>query len=112
MCLILLNRKARNDKDVLTYSHVCGGCEPIICTSYQQSAIAHGYVDSVDDVRETYKDMCSNGTSAQCRIYFVVLTVQGYATHAIFDDYDSRRMEYITYQGVRTCCRANDAARS
>ncbi len=101
--LILLNRKARSDKVVLTYSHVRGGGEPIICTSYQQSAIAHGYVDNVDDVRETYKDMCSNGTAAQCRSYFVVLTVQGYATHAIFDDYDSRCfmfMDYITYECV------------
>jgi hypothetical protein len=86
---------ARSDKDVLTYSHVRGGGKPIICTSYQQSAIAHGYVDSVDDVRETYMDMCSNGTSAQCRSYFVVLTVQGYATHAIFDDYDSRCFMFI-----------------
>ncbi len=56
--LILLNRKVHSDKDVLTYSHVCGGGEPTIFTSYQQSAIAHGYVDSVDDVWETYKDMC------------------------------------------------------
>ncbi len=83
LCLILLNRKAHSDKDVLTYSHVHGGGKPIICTSYQQSVIAHGYVDSVDDVWETYKDMCSNSTAAQCRSYFVVLTVQGYATHAI-----------------------------
>ncbi len=60
----ILNRKARSDKDVLTYSHVCGGGESIICTSYQQSATAHGCVDSVDDVRETYKNMCSNGTAA------------------------------------------------
>jgi hypothetical protein len=56
--------------------------------SYQQSAIANGYVDSVDDVRETFVDMCSNGTGAQCRSYFVVLSLNGYATHAIFDDLD------------------------
>jgi hypothetical protein len=101
--LILLNRKARSDKDVLTDSHVHGGGKPIICTSYQQSAITHGHVDSVDDLQETYKDIGSNGTAAQCRSYFVVLTVQGYAMHAIFDDYDSRCfmfMDYITYQGV------------
>ena len=70
--LILLNRKARSDNDVLTYNPVRGGGEPILCHSYQQSAIAHGYVDSVEDVRETYNDMCSNGTGAQCRSYFVV----------------------------------------
>jgi len=73
--------------------------------SYQQSAIAHGYVDSVDDVceTETFVDMCSNGTRAQCRSYFVVLSLNGYATHAIFDDLDKWRfmsMDYITYQGV------------
>ncbi len=60
--LILLKRKARSDRDVLTYNPVRGGGEPILCNSYQQSAIAHGYVESVHDVRETYNDMCLNGT--------------------------------------------------
>ncbi len=35
--------------------------------------------------------------------YFVVLSLNGYATHAIFNDHDKRRfmfMDYITYQGV------------
>jgi len=104
--LILLNRKARSDRDVLTYVPVRGGGEPIVCSSYQQSAIAHGYVDSIQDVTLTYDDMCSNGTASQksqCRSFFVVLTVHGYATHAIFDDYDRRHfmfMDYITYRGV------------
>jgi hypothetical protein len=98
-----LKRKARSDRDVLTYIPVCGGGEPILCNSYQQSAIAHGYIESVHDVRETYTDMCSNGTGSQCRSYFVVLTLHGYATHAIFDDYVKRRfmfMDYIICQGV------------
>jgi hypothetical protein len=71
--------------------------------SYQQSAIAHGYIDSVADVRVTYNDMCTNGTGAQCRSYFVVLSIHGYAMHIIFDDYKRRNfmfMDYITYQGV------------
>jgi hypothetical protein len=63
--LILLNRKVCSDKDVLTYVPVCGGREPIVCSSYQQSAIAHGYVDSVQDVTLTYDDMCRNGTASQ-----------------------------------------------
>jgi hypothetical protein len=101
--LILLNRKACSDKDVLTYIPVRGSGKPIVCTSYQQSAIAHGYVDSVADVRVTYNDMCTNGTGAQCRSYFVVLSLHGYATHVIFDDYERRHfmfMDYIRYQGV------------
>ena len=44
------------DRDVLTYYAVRGGGEPLVCLSYQQSAIAHGYVDSVDDVRATFID--------------------------------------------------------
>ena len=40
--LILLNRKAHSDQDVLTYNPVRGGGEPLVCTSYQQSAITHG----------------------------------------------------------------------
>ncbi len=75
--LILLKRKACSDRDVLTYNPVRGGGEPILCNSYQQSAIAHVYVESVHDVRETYNDMCLNGTGSQCRSYFVVLTLHG-----------------------------------
>ena len=47
--------------------------------------------------------MCLNGTGSQCRSYFVVLTLHGYATHAIFDDYEMRRfmfMDYVIFQGV------------
>ncbi len=74
--LILLNKKERSEKDVLTYIPVRGGGEPIVYTSYQQSAIAHGYVDSIADVRATYDDMCTKGTGAQCRsCYFVVLSL-------------------------------------
>jgi hypothetical protein len=101
--LILLNRKARSNKDVLTYIPVYGGGKPIVCMSYQQSAIAHGYIDSVADVRATYDDMCTNSMGAQYRSYFVVLSLRGYATHVIFDDYERRHfmfMDYITYQGV------------
>jgi hypothetical protein len=72
MRLILLTRKVCSDKDVLTYISVNGGGGPIGCTSYQQSAVTHGYVDSVADMCATYDDMCKNGTGAQCRSYFVV----------------------------------------
>jgi hypothetical protein len=97
LCLILLNRKACSDKDVLTYIPVCGGGKPIVCTSYHQSAIAHAYVDSIADVRMTYDDMCTNGTGAQCRSYFVVLSLHGYAMHVILDDYNkSHFMFWIT----------------
>jgi len=101
--VILLKRKARSDKDALTYTPIRGGGAPIVCSSYQQSAIAHGYVDSVLDVRATFNDMCTTGTGAQCRSYFVVLSLHGYATHAIFDNEDLRSfmyMDYITFQGV------------
>ncbi len=102
--LILLNKKAHSDKDVLTYNPIRGGGQPMVCTSYQQSAIAHGYVDSVTDVQSTFMYMCTNGTGAQCRSNFVVLSLNGYATHAIFDDNEKHHfmfMDYITYQGVR-----------
>jgi hypothetical protein len=47
--------------------------------------------------------MCRTGTGSQCRSYFVVLTLHGYATHEIFDDYEMRRfmfMDYVIFQGV------------
>jgi hypothetical protein len=72
---------------------------------YKLPAICHcnGYNDSVADIRATYNDMCTNGTGAQCRSYFVVFSIHGYAMHVIFDDYERRCfmfMDYITYQGV------------
>ncbi len=54
-------------------------------------------------MRATFVDMCSNGTGAQCRSYFVALSLNGYATHAIFDGHDKWHfmfMDYITYQGA------------
>jgi hypothetical protein len=101
--LLLLNRKAHSDKEVLSYIPVCGGGESIVCTSYQHFAIAHGCIDSIADVRATYDDMCTNGMGAQCRSYFVVLLLHGYAIHVIFDDYKRRHfmfMDHITYQGL------------
>jgi hypothetical protein len=62
--LILFNRKAHSDKDVLTYTPVCGGGKPVVCSSYQQSAIAHGKVNSDEDVTATYNDMCDTGTAS------------------------------------------------
>jgi hypothetical protein len=93
--LIVLNRKACSDKDVLTYIPAHGGGKTIVCTSYQQSAIAHGYIDSIADVYATYDDMCTNGTGAKCISYFVVLSLHGYAMHAIFDDCKKRRFMFM-----------------
>ena len=106
--LILLNRKTTSDQDLLTYHPVRGGGEPIVFTSYQQSAIAHGYVDSALDVRATFDDICTNATAQDCRNYFVILTlhVQGYATLDIFDDPSRRRwmcLNFIHYNdGTQT----------
>jgi hypothetical protein len=66
--LLLLHKPSRGDKDNLTYIlTVRGGGEPLVCASNQQSAIAHGIVDSIDYVRLTFDDMCEFVTAAQCR---------------------------------------------
>ncbi len=52
------------DKDNLTYIPVSGDGIPSVCASYQQLAIAHGIVDSIDNVRLTFDDMCEFGTAA------------------------------------------------
>jgi hypothetical protein len=95
--LILLKRNARDDKDVLTYYPERGGGASIVFSSYQQSAIAHGFVESVADVRATFDELCTNGTAQECRNYFVILTLHGYATHDIFDDPRRRRWMYLDY---------------
>jgi hypothetical protein len=95
--LLLLHKPSQGNDDNLTYTPQCGGGESMCCTCYQQSAIAHGIVDSIDDVTLTFQDMCNNGTSAQCRNYFVVLTLHGYATHAIYDNDYLRRYMYQDY---------------
>jgi hypothetical protein len=103
--LLFLHKQSRGDKDNLTYITVCGGGEPLVCASYQQLAIAHGIVDSIDDVRLTFDDMCDFGMAAQCRSYFVVLTLHGYETHAIFGN-DQQRcfmyMDYIQFHNAHT----------
>ncbi len=103
--LLLLHKPSRGDKDNLRYITVRGGSEPLVCASYQQSAIAHGIVDSIDDVILTFDDMCKFGTTAQCRSYFVVLTLHGYETHAIFDNDQQRSfmyMDYIQFHNAQT----------
>jgi hypothetical protein len=97
LCLLLLHEPSRGEKDNLTYITVCGGGEPLVCTSYQQLAIAHGIVGSIDDVRLTFDDMCEFGMAAQRRSYFVVLTLHGYVTNAIFDNDQQRSFMYMDY---------------
>ncbi len=48
--LLLLHKPSRRDKDNLTHItvHGGGGGKPLVCASYQQSAIANGNVDSID----------------------------------------------------------------
>ncbi len=48
--LLLLHKPSHGDKDDFTYIPECGGGEPLVCGSYQQLAIVHGIVDSVDHV--------------------------------------------------------------
>jgi hypothetical protein len=101
----LLHKPSRGDKDNLTYIPVHGGGIRLVCASYQQSAIAHGVVDSIDDVRLTFDDMCEFGMAAQCRSYFVLLTLHGYETHAIFDNDQQRSfmyMDYIQFRNAQT----------
>ncbi len=85
--------------------HHTGGGEPLVCASYQQSAIAHGIVDNINNVSLTFYDMCEFGTAAQCKSYFAVLTLHGYETHAIFDNDQWRSymyMDYIQFHHVQT----------
>jgi hypothetical protein len=103
--LLLLHKPSCRDKDNLTYITVRGGGEPLVCACYQQSAIAHGIVDSIDNVRLTFDDMCEFGMAAQCRSYFVVLTLHGYETYAIFDNDQQRSfiyMDYIQFHNAQT----------
>jgi hypothetical protein len=91
--LILLKRPVLNDEDSCTLTAVHGGGKPIIFLMYQQSAIAHGYVESAVDAQLTFDDMCRTGTAAQCRSYFVILTLHGYAT-----------MQYLKFLRKSTLC--------
>ncbi len=63
--LLLLHKPSHRDKDNLMYIPVRGGGEPLVCASYQQ-AIAHGIVDSIDNVRLTFDGMFEFGMAAQC----------------------------------------------
>jgi hypothetical protein len=73
--LLLLHKPSCRDKDKLRYIPVHGGGIPLVCASYQQSAIVHGIVDSIDNVRLTFDDMCEFGTAAQCWSYFGLFSI-------------------------------------
>jgi hypothetical protein len=49
--LLLLHKPSCGDNDNLRFIPVRGGGEPLVCASYQQLAIAHDIVDSIDNVR-------------------------------------------------------------
>ncbi len=58
-------------------------------------------MESAVDAQLTFDNKCGTGTAAQCRSYFVILTLHGYATHAIFEIPEKKRFmyqDYITYQ--------------
>ncbi len=58
-------------------------------------------MESAVDVQLTFDDMCGTGTAAQCRSCFIILTLHGYATHAILEIPEKKRFmyqDYITYQ--------------
>lgn len=100
--LILLRRPVLNDEDARTFHPPRGGGSSAIYLNYQQSALAHGYIKSYHDAILTYDDMCAVGTAPLCRGYFVALTLQGYATHAIFEIEEKRKFmmqDYIICQG-------------
>ncbi len=99
--LILSKQPVLNDEDSCTLTAVHDGSKPNVFSSYQQSAIAHGHVESAVDAQLTFDDMCGTGTAAQCRSYFVILTLHGYATHGIFEIPEKKcfiDQDYITYQ--------------
>jgi hypothetical protein len=52
---------------------------------------------SCEDAQLTFDDMCRSGTAAQCRSYFVILTLHGYATHAIFEIPEKKCFMYQDY---------------
>jgi hypothetical protein len=52
---------------------------------------------SVNDVSDTFDDMCQLSMSAQCRSYCVVFTLHGYETHAIYDNVEQRKCMYYDY---------------
>ena len=55
LCLLLLHKPSRGDKDNLMYNPVHVGGEPIVCASYQQLTNTHDIVDSINKVRLTFE---------------------------------------------------------
>ena len=99
--LILLNKPAISEIDLRTVPGSHGG-DPTIYTNYQQAAIAQGYVTDIFDIVATFSEMCIQCTGAEIRNYFVLLTLHGYATRAVFDDNDKQQymyQDYILQQG-------------
>jgi hypothetical protein len=70
--LLLLHKPLHGDDDNLRYINPCGGGNPLHCTSYQQLTIAHGLVQSVNDVSDTFNDVSIRDISTMQELFFNV----------------------------------------
>jgi hypothetical protein len=77
--VLLLNRPCASFQDALTH-------EGHLCTTFQQSALLHGYVDDQRETTLCFQEALLFKDPRELRSLFAFLVVQGFPTHHLFFD--------------------------
>lgn len=78
--VLLLNRPCKSFEDALTHNDE-------ICTTFQRSALLHGYVDDQKESSMCFAEAMLFKCPKELRSLFAFLVVQGFPTHhLIYDD--------------------------
>ena len=75
--LLLLNKPARSFRDLLTVRNK-------VFQLFQQAAIAEGYCSDKTECERSFRDAAIFSTPSELRMWFVVMTVNGFPTSHIF----------------------------
>ena len=72
--------------------------------SFQQAAIARGYVDDFNELKDIFNEIIVDSTPRQRRSTFAVLTLQGYHTRELYSDifYRDKLIEDWTQEAIPT----------
>ena len=77
--LLLLKRFLRSYEEALTVNNR-------IFKTFQQAAVANGYIHSIDECIQIFDEFLLSSTPAEIRRYFCLLLVNGFPMFSIYDN--------------------------
>ena len=101
--LLMYNRPAMSFEEYRTHN-------AIIHSTFQQSAVAHGYVDDMTEVISAFEHLLLLSTPAELRAFVVTVTIEGFPTMCIMDNEAYVEMLYNDYYHQDPICKNNKVA--